>query len=183
MATKNKQPTLILAEFNTPAEIIHAAEKLRDAGYSRFDAHTPFPIHGMDKAMGLSDSKLGWIVSVMAILGLSTAISMYYFMNGLDYPIIIGGKPGFSPPAAFPVYFELTVLFSAFGTVFGMFHLNRLPRHHHPVFESDRFAAATDDKYFISIEAEDSKFDVEKTKSFLQSLHPSHVEVVEEVVS
>jgi hypothetical protein len=178
-----KRVALVLAEFNTTGDVLHAAEKVRDAGYQKWDVHTPFPIHGMDRAMGLSDSKLGWIVAVMALLGISTAISMYYFMNGLDYPIIIGGKPGFSPPAAFPVYFELTVLFSAFGTVFGMFHLNRLPRHHHPVFESDRFAAATDDKYFISIEAEDGKFDVEKTKGFLESLHPSHVEVVEEVVS
>jgi hypothetical protein len=178
-----KRVALVLAEFNTTGEVLHAAEKVRDAGFKSWDVHTPFPIHGMDRAMGLSDSKLGWIVATMALMGISAAISMYYFMNGLDYPIIIGGKPGFSPPAAFPVYFELTVLFSAFGTVFGMFHLNRLPRHHHPVFESDRFAAATDDKYFISIEAEDAKFDVEKTKGFLESLHPSHVEVVEEVVS
>ncbi len=178
-----KRVALVLAEFKSTGDVLHAAEKVRDEGYQKWDVHTPFPIHGMDRAMGLSDSKLGWIVAVMALLGITSAIAMYYYMNGLDYAIVIGGKPGFSPPAAFPVYFELTVLFSAFGTVFGMFHLNQLPRHHHPVFESDRFAAATDDKYFISIEAEDGKFDVQKTKGFLESLHPSHVEVVEEVVS
>ncbi len=178
-----KRPALLLAQFESTADVLHAAEKVREAGYQKWDVHTPFPVHGMDKAMGLPDSKLGWIVATMAIIGFCSALSMYYFMNGVDYAIIVGGKPGFSPPAAVPVYFEVTVLLSAFGTVFGMFHLNGLPRHHHPIFESDRFAAVTDDKYFISIEAGDSKFDVNETRGFLENLHPTHIELLEEAVS
>ncbi len=181
--SQSKRVALVLAEFETTADVLHAAEKVREAGYKQWDVHTPFPIHGMDRAMGLSDSKLGWIVATMGLLGVSAALSMYFYMNGVDYPIIVGGKPGASPPAAFPVYFELAVLFASFGAVFGMLHLNGLPRHHHPVFESDRFAAATDDKFFISIEAEDPKFAVEQTRGFLEGLRPTHVEVVEEVAS
>jgi hypothetical protein len=173
-----KRPALLLAEFPTASAVVHAAEKVRDAGYTQWDAHTPFPIHGMDKAMGLSDSKLGWIVIVMAVTGLSTGLSLYTFMNWVDYPLIIGGKPPSAWPASIPVFFELTILFSAFGAVFGMFHLNKIPRHHHPIFESDRFRAATDDKFFISVEAGDPKFDVNRTRALLESAHAAAVEVV-----
>jgi hypothetical protein len=177
-----KKPELLLAEFDTAADVVHAAEKLRDAGYTRWDTHTPFPIHGMDAAMGLPDSRLGWIVLGMALTGFSAACAMMWWMNGVDYPLVIGGKPPFAIPSMVPVAFELTILFSAFGAVFGMFHLNRLPRHHHPIFESDRFRAATDDKFFISVEAEDPKFSLEKTRSLLESAHATAVEVVEEEV-
>ena len=111
---------------------------------------------------------------------------MMHWMNGVDYPLIIGDKPGGAPgtlPSMVPIMFELTVLLSAFGAVFGMLGLNRLPQHHHPVFESDRFRAASDDKFFISIEAEDPKFDVDKTRALLEKAHAAHVEVIEEDVS
>src|SRR5688572_4978885 len=134
-----KRPTLLLAEFDTAGGVVHACEKVRDAGYTKWDAHTPYPIHGMDKAMGLDDSKLGWIVLVMAIGGLSTGVGLFMYMNGIDYPLVIGGKPPAAWPASVPVFFELTILFSAFGAVFGMFGLNKIPRHHHPIFESERF--------------------------------------------
>jgi hypothetical protein len=172
------KPALFLAEYDSAAEIVHAAEKVRDAGYTDFDTHTPFPIHGMDQAMGLKDSKLGLIVFPIGMLGTLTAFSMMAWMNGVDYPIIIGGKPPMSVPSMVPIMFELSVLFSAFATVFGMFHLNRLPRHHHPIFNSARFAAATDDKFFLSIDVTDSKFNLEKTKKLLESTHPSHIELV-----
>jgi hypothetical protein len=175
-----KRPALLLAEFDSSGAIVHACEKVRDAGYTKWDAHTPFPIHGMDKAMGLTDSKLGWIVLVMAIGGLTTGVSIFMYMNGIDYPLVIGGKPPAAWPASVPVFFELTILFSAFGAVFGMLGLNKLPRHHHPIFESDRFRAATDDKYFISIDADDPKFDVKKTRALLEQSHPGAVELVEE---
>jgi len=177
-----RRVSLLLAEFDTAAGCLHAAEKLRDAGYSRFDAHTPFPVHGMDAAMGMRDSRLGWIVLAMGLTGLTAAVSMMWWMNGIDYPIVIGGKPPVSFPSMVPVGFELTVLFSAFGAVFGMLGLNRLPRHHHPVFESDRFRAATTDKFFISVEADDPKFDSNKTRALLESAHPAHIEVLEEEV-
>jgi hypothetical protein len=181
-----RAPTLILAEFDSTHGVLHAAEKVRDAGYVRWDTHTPFPIHGMDRAMGLKDSKLGWIVIVFALLGLSGAFTMMHWMNGVDYPTIVGDKPAGAPgtlPSMVPILFELTILLSAFGAVLGMLHLNRLPRHNHPVFESDRFRLASDDRYFLSIEADDPKFDVEKTKALLEGVHAHHVEVIEEEVS
>ena len=180
---EHRVPTVIVAEFDTARDVLHAAEKVRDAGYQRWDTHTPFPVHGMDKAMGLGDSRLGWIVICCALTGLSIAFAMMHWMNGIDYPLIIGDKPGGAPgtlPSMVPILFELTILLSAFGAVFGMLGLNGLPRHHHPVFGSDRIKAATDDKFFISIEADDPKFDVDKTRALLEHAHAAHVEVVEE---
>jgi hypothetical protein len=181
-----RAPSIIVAEFDTAHDVLHAAEKVRDAGYQKWDTHTPFPVHGMDKAMGLGDSRLGWIVICCAITGLSGAVLMMHWMNGVDYVLIVGDKPGGAPgtlPSMVPIMFELTVLLSAFGAVLGMLGLNRLPQHNHPVFESDRFRAATDDKFFISIEADDPKFDVDKTRALLEKAHAAHVEVVEEDVS
>lgn len=177
-ATDDETPALLLAEFNTPGETLHAAEKLRDAGYTQFDTHSPFPIHGMDAAMGLKDSKLGLIVFPIAICGTTAAFLMMWWMNGVDYPLVIGGKPPYSLPSQVPIMFELTILFTAFATVFGMFHLNRLPRHHHPIFNSDRFRSFSDDKFFVSVESNDPKWNLEKTKALLEGAHASHVEVV-----
>jgi hypothetical protein len=177
---KQKRPVLYLAEFESPGDVFHAAEKVRDAGYRRWDVHTPFPVHGMDGAMGLSDSKLGWIVLACGLTGCSVAFGLIWFTNGIDYPIIIGGKPPFSFPSSVPVMFELTILLSAFGAVLGMFGLNQLPRHHHPVFYSPRFERCTDDRFFISVEASDDKFDLEDTRALLESLSPSHLELIQE---
>jgi hypothetical protein len=185
MATETKHatepdetPALLLAEFNTPGEVLHAAEKLRDAGYTEFDTHSPFPIHGMDAAMGLKDSKLGLIVFPIALTGTTLAFLMMWWMNGVDYPLVIGGKPPYSLPSQVPIMFEVTILLSALATVFGMFHLNRLPRHHHPIFNSERFKGFSDDKFFLSVESSDPKWSLEKTKKLLESAHASHVELV-----
>lgn len=171
---------LLLAEFDTAGDCLHAAEKLRDAGYTHFDTHTPFPVHGMDQAMGLGDSKLGLIVFPVGLSGTCLAFLMMYWMNNIDYRIIIGGKPASiaSLPSMIPIMFELTILLSAFGTVLGMFGLNKLPRHHHPVFNSERFASFSNDKFFVSVEATDPKFNLEKTKKLLESLHPTSLEEV-----
>jgi len=176
-------PSVILAEFETASGCLHAAEKVRAAGYVRWDTHTPFPVHGMDRAMGLKDSRLGWIVLAFALTGLTGAFVMMHWMNGVDYVTVVGDKPPGAPetmPSMVPIMFELTILLSAFGAVFGMFGLNRLPRHNHPVFGSERFRAATNDRFFISIEADDPKFDAVKTREFLEGTHPAHVEVIEE---
>jgi hypothetical protein len=131
----------------------------------------------------MRDSPLGWIVLVMGLTGLCTAYLMMWYMNAYDYPLVIGGKPPGSLPSMVPVGFELTILFSSFGAVFGMFGLNRLPRHHHPLFESERFRAASNDKFFVSIEADDPKFDLDRTRELLESAHPATVEALEEDVS
>jgi hypothetical protein len=177
---EGKAPALYLAEYKSAGACLHAAEKLRDAGYTKFDAHTPFPVHGMDRAMGLPDSRVGWIVFVMGLTGTTAAFTMMWWMNGVDYPLIIGGKPPFSIPSMIPIMFELTVLLASFGAVFGMFHLNRLPRHHHPIFESERFKAFSDDRFFVSVEATDPKFRLDKTKELLEGTHAEAVELVSE---
>jgi hypothetical protein len=178
-----KRPVLYLAEFDSPDAVIHAAEKVRDAGYEKWDVHTPYPLHGMDKAMGLGDSGLGWIVLICGLTGVTAAITMIQWMNGYDYPLVIGGKPPDAIPSMVPIMFELTVLLSAFGAVFGMFGLNELPKLHHPVFYSDRFEAFSNDKFFISIEVEDKKFDEKRTKELLESAHSTFIELVEEEVA
>lgn len=178
--TSTEKPALLLAEFNAPGDCLHAAEALRDAGYKDFDAHTPFPVHGMDAAMGLGDSKLGFIVFPIGMLGTTIAVLMMHYMNNMDYPIIIGGKPASlsSIPSMVPIMFELTVLLSAFAAVFGMLGLNKLPRHHHPIFNSERFKTFSDDKFFISVESTDPKWNEEKTRKLLEGLHPVSVETV-----
>ncbi len=178
----DRVPALFLAEFDTPKDIMHAAERIRDAGFKYWDVHTPFPVHGMDAAMGLGQSHLGWISLGMGMTGTMGAFAMMYWMNGIDYPLIIGGKPPGAVISMIPILFECTVLLCGLGTVFGMLGLNKLPRHHHPVFYSERFERATDDKFFLSIEAQDPKFDLEETRELLESLHPTHIELVEEEI-
>ena len=178
--TADARPLIYLAEYDTTADIIHAAEKVRDAGYERWDVHTPFPIHGMDRAMGMKDSSVGWIVLICGLTGCLSAFLLMWWTNGIDYPLVIGGKPGYSLPSMIPVMFELTILLSAFGAVFGMFGINQLPKHHHPVFYSDRFERASDDKFFISIEAADESFDLEDTRALLESIGAANLELIQE---
>ncbi len=178
-----RTPALVLGEFDSAGHVLHAAEKVRDAGYIHWDTHTPFPVHGMDRAMGLRESNLGWIVLLCALTGLGTAFIMMHWMNGVDYPLVVGDKPPGAPgtiPSMVPVMFELTILFSAFGAVFGMLGLNKLPRHNHPIFASERFRGASDDRYYISVEADDPKFDVDTVRELLEGAHATHVEVIEE---
>jgi len=174
---------LVLAEFADVDALLAAAEKVRDAGYKKFDCHSPFPVHGLDAAMGEKQSPLGWIVGMMAMLGGGGALLLQWWTSAVDYPLVISGKPLFSFPAFVPIIFELTVLLSAFGAVFGMLALNKLPRLYHPIFNSDRFTAATDGGFFVSIEAEDPKFEVEQVKQFLAAAGATHVEVVKEEMS
>lgn len=169
----------VLAEFDTPAELYVACEKVRDAGYQQWDAHSPFPVHGLDKAMGLKASVLPWITLVTGLTGTAAALTLQWWVSTIEYPLVISGKPLFSLPAFVPIIFELSVLFGAFGTVFGMFALNKLPMLHHPLFQSERFDRVTDDKFFISIEAADGKFDTETTQAFLREVGAKHVELIE----
>jgi len=172
----------ILAEFPTPADLMHAAEKVRDAGYTRWDVYTPFPVHGMDNAMGLKNSKVGWFAFFGGLTGYTTGMLMIWFMNAFDYPIVVGGKPMFSPFSAFPPSYELTILFGAFGALGGMLILNRLPRWHHPLLKHPRFIerGASHDKFFLVIEARDPKYDEASVRQLLESLGGQNIEVVEE---
>ncbi|NOY91951.1 MAG: DUF3341 domain-containing protein [Deltaproteobacteria bacterium] len=177
-----------MAEFETPNAIVHAAERVRDAGYTKWDCHTPYALHGLDEAMGLAPTKIGVISFVFGLTGVLTAFLLMYFTNGMDdsvlgfagYRAIVGGKPPGAFPSMVPIMFELGILMCGLSTLFGLFALAKLPRHHHPVFSSERFARATDDRYFISIEAGDEHFDLEDTRALLESTDPSFIELVEE---
>ncbi|MBN1212719.1 MAG: DUF3341 domain-containing protein [candidate division Zixibacteria bacterium] len=177
---KNIKTVGLLAQFDDPAALVHAAEKVRDAGYKKFDCHSPFPIHGMDAAMGLKRSRLGWIVGLAALIGTSGALGLQWWTSSIDLPMVISGKPFFSFQAYVPVTFALGVLLSAVAALVGMLALNGLPRLHHPVFYSDNFTRATDDGFFISIETEDPLFDTDRTKSFLASLGGKNLEELRE---
>ena len=155
----------ILAEFATTADLYHACERVRDEGFTRWDAHTPFPVHGLDKAMGLTGAALGFVLQ--------------WWVHARAYPLVISGKPFFSWPAFIPITFELGVLFGALGAVFGMLGLNRLPMHHHPLFQSKVFERVTDDAFFISIESWDPRFDPSATGKLLESLGARSVELLE----
>jgi hypothetical protein len=170
---------LIIAEYDGPGALLEAARSLRDAGYDKFDCHSPFPIHGMDKAMGLKRSGLGFLVGLFAVIGLSGAVLLQWWAGSVAYPLVISGKPFFSYQAYLPVTFALAVLLAAISSVIGMIALNKLPRFHHPVFASESFKKVTDNGFFISIESTDEKFDLEKTRSFLKSIGAENLEVVE----
>lgn len=170
----------IMAEYTTPADAMHAAEKVRDAGFRRWDVFTPFPVHGMDRAMGMKNSKVGWFSFIGGVTGYTSGMLMIWFLNAIDYPIIIGGKPMFSPFAAFPPSYELTILLGAFGAIGGMLFLNRLPRLHHPLLKNKRFALATHDRYFVVIETSDPKFNEVETRKLLEAAGSRSIELVEE---
>ena len=170
----------MIAEFRTAADILHAAEKVREAGFRKWDVFTPFPVHGMDRAMGLKNSKVGWFAFLGGVAGYTTGMLMIWWMNAYDYPIVVGGKPMFSPHGAFPPSYELTILFGAFGSLFGMLFLNRLPRLHHPLLKNKRFALATHDRYFLVIESDDVKYSETETRKLLETLGSRHIELVEE---
>jgi hypothetical protein len=169
----------LLVEFETVDGLVHACEKVRDAVYKDWDAHTPFPVHGLNEAMGLKPTLLPWVVLLMAIGGLLTAIALQWWMNAYDYPYLVSGKPIWSIPANVPIIFELTVLFSGFTCFFGMLAFNSLPKFYHPAFRSKRFERATSDRFFISILATDPKFDAGSTEALLSSLGGTSVEKLE----
>lgn len=170
----------IMAEYTTPADAMHAAEKVRDAGFRKWDVFTPFPVHGMDKAMGLKNSKVGWFSFIGGVTGYTTGMLMIWFLNAVDYPIMIGGKPMFSPFGAFPPSYELTILLGAFGAIGGMLFLNKLPRLHHPLLKNKRFALATHDRYFVVIETADPKYNEVETRKLLEAAGSKRIELVEE---
>ena len=170
----------LLAEFVNTSSVLHAAEKVRNAGFRKWDVFTPFPIHGMDKAMGLKNSKVGWFSFIGGVTGYATGMLMIWWMNAVDYKILIGGKPNFSPFGAFPPSYEMTILLGAFGAIGGMLFLNRLPRLHHPLLKNKRFGGATHDKFYIVIETTDPKYSEAETRKLLEAAGSRHIEMVEE---
>jgi hypothetical protein len=169
----------LLAEFSDPGALVHAVEALRKRGYSRLDTFTPFPIHGMDRAMGLGQSKLGYLVFIGGLTGCALGYLMQWWTSAVDYPINISNKPLFAIEPSVPIMFELTVLFSALTAVAGMLALNGLPRPYNPLFYSDRFGRATDDGFFLHVEAQDAQFERSATAEALFEVGALAVEYVD----
>jgi hypothetical protein len=172
--------TGLLAEFEDVDSVMQAARHLRDAGYARWDVHSPFPVHGMDAAMGIRPTILPWLVLLAGTIGLLTGLGLQWFTNAFDYPYLVSGKPMVSLPAWIPVIFELTILFSALTAVFGMLLLNRLPHLYNPLFRSRRFRRVTSDRFFIVIDASDPKFNREQVEARLTEFGATAFEWIEE---
>ncbi len=169
----------MVAEFETPADVYHAAEKVRDAGYAKWDVHTPFPIHGMEDAMGVKRTILPMVIGVIGLTCAGLGFLMQWWMNGIDYPLAVQGKPFATWQAFVPIMFELGILFSAFTAIIGMLFFNRLPQWYHPLLKKDRFLRTSDDRFVIAIEAADPNFDEHKVRSMLTSIGGHNIDVVE----
>lgn len=168
----------LFGEYHDVTTVLEAARTLRREGLRRIDIHSPFPIHGVEKAIGVRPTILPWIVLGAGLTGALTGFLLAWWTNAVDYPFLISGKPIFSLPANIPVIFETTVLFSAFAAVFGMIFLNGLPRLHNPLLRHGSFLRATDDRFFLVIEARDPRFD---PAAATRLLHETGALAVEEV--
>ena len=166
---------IVLAEFENPSKLLHAAEHLRDLGLKNFETYSPFPIHGMDAAMGLGQSHLGWIVLAGGTAGLAGGFGLQTWVSVSAYKITYSGKPLFSYQAFIPVTFEIMVLLSAFAAVFGMLALNKLPEWHHKIFKSHKINRATSDGFFLSIDTDNE----EEAKQLLENLDGKDIQVIE----
>jgi hypothetical protein len=169
-----------MAEFDTPAALISAAERTREAGYTRLDAFSPYPIEQVNDALDLPRTRLPWIVFFGGLTGTIAGYGLQYWSSVFAYPLNIGGRPLHSMPSFIIPAYETTILFAAFAAVIGMIVLNGLPRPYHPVFNVPQFAAATSDRFFLLIEARDPKFDLTATRRFLEELGPLGVTDVPE---
>ncbi len=170
-----------LVEFDKVDELLIGAARVRDAGYTRWDAHSPFVIHGLDAAMGIRKTVLPYIVFMAGLTGTVAGLLLQWWTNAVNYPFLISGKPLFSLPANIPVAFETTILFAAISALIGMLALNGLPQLSHPLFSNRSFKRATDDRFFITIEARDPLFDRTRTRELLESISGRGVEEIEEL--
>lgn len=181
----------VIGEFPDAWDLVKAGRAVKEAGYTKLDALSPFPVHGIDDAIGVPKSRLGWIVILFSATGAFLALLLQWYTGAGDpqtlpwwtglgaYPQLVGGKPLFDVTPSIPITFELTVLLSSFAALFGMLALNGLPRLHHPIDNYSQSHRITDDGFFLVIDASDPKFDPEKSSSLLRSLGGRNVEVVE----
>lgn len=174
---KAKSPKLygVMAQFDNPSALVAAARETYAAGYRQINGYSPFPIEELSDAIGFKRTTLPLIVLAGGIIGAVGGFFMQYWMEVIDYPINVGGKPFNSWPAFIPITFECTVLCAAFAAVFGMLALNKLPQPYHPVFNAPNFALATRDSFFLVIESKDPKFDRDEAMRFLRTLEARDV--------
>lgn len=168
-----------LAEFDSPKSLMHAAEAVRDAGYKQFDVYSPFPIHGMDDAMGLRPSIMGWLVLGGGITGLTAGLGIQTWVSIFGYKLVISGKPFFSYQAFIPVTFELMVLLASFGAVFGMFALNKLPEWYHSLLKDSEFKKVTSHGFFLAVESKDPNYNTKKVSEVLKRAGSKNIREIE----
>lgn len=160
----------MVAEFESADELLTAARRTREAGYTRIDAFSPFPIHGLSEALDFHDNRVPWIVFIAGVLGAGAGLALQSYVSAIDYPLNVGGKPLLSWPAFLPVTFECTILFASLSAFLSVLVLNRLPLPYHPVFNTPNFARASQDRFFLAIEARDGQYDSAETKRFMETL-------------
>ena len=178
--TREKRLWGLLAEFREPAAVVRAMERTREAGYTKLEGYSPFPMEELSEAMGWhTRGRLPKLVLLGGLLGAATGYGLQYYTAVVAYPLNVGGRPLHSWPSFIPVTFEMAVLFAALTAVLGMLALNGLPRPHHPVFNVEDFKLATTDRFFICIQATDPRFDPAETRRFLEGLGPVKVSEVE----
>lgn len=168
----------LMAEFDNPTDLVHAAKAAYDAGYRKLDTYTPYPLEEAAEAVGAHHNKMALVTLIGAMLGMIGGYSLEYWVSAVNYPINVGGKPFHSWPAFIPVTFECAVLGASLAAVFGMLALNGLPQPYHPVFNVPNFARASRDKFFLCIEAQDPKFGLLDTRKFLEGFHPDEISEV-----
>jgi hypothetical protein len=169
----------LMAEFDSAQALLEAAGKVRGAGYTKADAFSPFPIHGLAEALGFRERRVAPIVLAFGIIGALAGYGLEYWTQVIAFPMNIGGRPFHAWVSFIPPAFETTILFAAFSAGIGMLFLNGLPQPYHPVFNAKRFHLASQDKFFLVIETTDPRFDVHATRQFLEGLKATEVVDVE----
>lgn len=169
----------LIAEFERPEELLAATQRAYAEGYRKMDAYSPMPIEGLSDALGFHHTRLPLVVLICGLGGAALGFLFVTWTAVVDYPLNIGGRPLFSWPAFIPITFEMGILLAAFGAVFGMIVMNGLPMPYHPVFNAPGFERASQDAFFLCIEAADPKYNPDQTRAFLQSLGPRAVSEVE----
>jgi len=172
-------PYALVAEFDSPETLMDACEAAKEEGYKIMDAYTPFPVHGLSDAIGFVDKKVPWTVFLCGISGTFLGYSMEWYTSVIDYPLNVGGRPLNALPAFIPVAYESTILLASFGAFFGMLIYNRLPQPYHSIFNTPQFQRASQDRFFLAIEARDPKYDRNSTRTFLEAQKPLNVSEVE----
>ncbi len=165
----------LMAEFESPSELLTATRRAYTEGYRRMDAYSPFPVADVAEALGFHRDRVSLVTLIGGIMGGSGAYMLQWWINTIAFPVNVGGRPMHSWPSFVPVTFEMTVLFAGFAAFFGMWAMNGLPMPHHPVFNVEEFSAVTRDRFFLCIEAADPRFDLIATRAFLESLNPHRV--------
>jgi len=177
MQEKKPAPELygLLAEFADHEALLSASHRTFEAGYRQIDAFSPYPVHGLDEAVGVKRTRLPYLVLGCGLLGATLGMSLQYWVSAVEYPLNVGGRPFFSWLSFVPITFECGILFASFSAAIGMLWANKLPMPYHPLFNVESFARASQDRFFLCIESTDPTFDPEKTRAFLQSLNPHEV--------